>query len=339
MGNNDRPTAKQLQELYQTAIEFKKREPWEYLYDLDLIGVENPVDQTMGYCSVMGKGGEHYALGVYLGDRGFAGFCRMLEEVETIPYYGMLHLQDCLMCSFEDRNVLKNEDRKQIKETGLSFRGRNAWPMFRRYESGYEPWFVNQAECVFLTHALQQVLFVLDEFSAGKLEVDFEKGRSVARHSRKQNGKLLWDSKELLLEVVSGEHERIVITDDLLIRKIKKAGDRGYESLQMDTVYMPYSVQEKRGERPYYPRAFLLYDSIAGQIVDLELYQGSDADGDIVINKLIDLCLKTGIPQTIYVRSYSMLAIVENLCQQVGIEVIVVEKLPIFDEIVDTLSI
>lgn len=45
-----------------------------------------------------------------------------------------MHYQDCLMCSFEDRNELAGADRKQIKDLGLTFRGKNAWPMFRRMD-------------------------------------------------------------------------------------------------------------------------------------------------------------------------------------------------------------
>ncbi len=66
------------------------------------------------------------------------------------------------MCSFEDRDLLSNEDRKQIKDLGLAFRGKNAWPVFRQYEPGYNPWFINDEECIFLTHALRQTLFVAD---------------------------------------------------------------------------------------------------------------------------------------------------------------------------------
>ena len=56
----------------------------------------------MGYCSVMGRGGEYYALGVYLGDQAFAEFLDLRSNSDIIPDHQALHYQDCLMCSFED---------------------------------------------------------------------------------------------------------------------------------------------------------------------------------------------------------------------------------------------
>ena len=64
--DNTIPTVEQLQELYEAAAVFKQEQPWEFLFDSDIICVENPKDKMVGYCSVMGMGGEHYALGVYL---------------------------------------------------------------------------------------------------------------------------------------------------------------------------------------------------------------------------------------------------------------------------------
>ena len=68
----------------------------------------------IGYCSVMGRAGEHYALGVYLGDEGISGFCDLLKNADITPYHQALHFQNCIMCSFEDRVQLAKQDREQI---------------------------------------------------------------------------------------------------------------------------------------------------------------------------------------------------------------------------------
>lgn len=197
MAKDQKPTDEQLLELYQAASAFKKAEPWKGLSDSDLIGVENPEDKTIGYCSVMGRIGQHYALGVYLGEKGLAGFFELLEKAAGTPYHQALHYQDCLMCSFEDREQLDKADRAQIKALGLSFRGRNAWPMFRRYEPGYLPWFINQAECIFLTHALRQTLIAAEEINEEKWDIDFEQGETILRRSREKNGELQWYSEKI----------------------------------------------------------------------------------------------------------------------------------------------
>ena len=161
MRNKTNPSIEQMKDLYEAAAAFKQAQPWTELYDADLIAVDNPETGERGYCSVMGHGGMHYALGVYLGTKGLFGFNRLLEKSGDMTGLAFLEFQDNIMCSFEDRDQLNQADRDQIKALGLKFRGRNAWPMFRRYEPGFYPWSINVDECMFLTHALRQVLIVV----------------------------------------------------------------------------------------------------------------------------------------------------------------------------------
>ena len=310
-----KPTEEQLKNLYQAASEFKKAQPWNELYDADLICIKNPNDGTIGYCSIMGRNGEHYALGVYLGDRGIFGFYEIMKKGGMIPSHQVLSLQDCIMCSFEDRDQLSNEDRKQIKTMGLSFRGRNAWPLFRRFEPGYYPWYINEEECAFLTHALKQTLFVVDDLIKGKLNIDFEHGKTILRYSDEKDGELKWYNKEMQLTVPRVIYNPVEINDDILIRKIKKAGSMRNVSIQADISYMPSPVQEKRGERPYFPRVFIIAEQKSGLILDFKMYQDINDDVNIVLNKLINIFLQKGIPKEIHVRNEEVGSILEDLCK------------------------
>jgi len=338
MRKDDKPTDEQLIELYQAALDFKKTAPWEWLYDADLICVENPEDKTIGYCSVMGRVGRHYALGVYLGETGLSGFCEMLEKAESIPYHQALHYQDCIMCSFEDRDQLHKADRQQIKALGLSFRGRNAWPMFRRLEPGYAPWFINQAECVFLTHALRQTVVVAREIADGKVDIDLEQGKTILRRSKKKNGQLQWFSTEIQLNFPRIRYFPVEIKDDLLIQRIKRAKRLGDDPLQADICYLPFPVQEKSVERPFFPRIFILAEENSGLIIDFETYQNVKEDANVVLNKLIGICLEKGVPKEIQVRSEKMAAILEDLCQRAKIELAMVETLSSIDQALEEMA-
>jgi hypothetical protein len=66
----------------------------------------------MGYCSIMGRVGENYALGLYLGNEGIFGFYHLMDHADSIPTYKMLDYQNCLMCSFEDRDFFTNDDKE-----------------------------------------------------------------------------------------------------------------------------------------------------------------------------------------------------------------------------------
>ena len=97
----------------------------------DLFAIENPNDGEMGYCSILGNGGEEFGLGMFLGEDGYNQYIKLIEgetEPEDIEESLMMRTLSLL---FVDRDVLREEDRDIIRSLGLRFRGRNAWPFFR----------------------------------------------------------------------------------------------------------------------------------------------------------------------------------------------------------------
>jgi len=335
---DSKPTDEQLKELYKAASDFKQLQPWKWLWDTDIICVESPKDKMIGYCSVMGRGGQHYALGVYLGTEGIAGFYDLMDNGNTLPHHQILHLQDCLMCSFEDRDQLTNNDRKQIKDLELSFRGKNEWPMFRRFDPGYYPWYLSQEECIFLTHALRETLFVATNVMNGQLRMNMEQGRTILRYSEKKDSKLEWYSKEVQLAFPKVSYNKVKITDDMTIQKIKRLGKMGNISLQVDTCYMPSTVQENRHDRPYFPRIIIIADHESGMVVDLEMYQSISDDVHVTLNKLINLFLENGIPKEIQVRSERMAGILEDFCKKTDIKLKVVKRLSSVDQVIEDMA-
>jgi len=151
---DNKPSLAEWRALYQTADEFKKMAPWQWMWDRDIFGVKNPDDGSIGYCCVMGANGEHYALGVYLDDQGLAGYLAIQSKRVTAK--NAIFFQTVLMASFENADLVEKEDREIIRELGLSFRGRNAWPLFRIYEPNFLPWFINSKQVVFLTQCFTQ---------------------------------------------------------------------------------------------------------------------------------------------------------------------------------------
>ena len=148
--------------LFDAAIAFKELRCWEWMYESDLFGVQDPNTGEVGYCCVLGNLGEVLALNVYFGAEGLESYWspHEVDEAERddpLRAYAVLNSQKCLMASFEDRSTLHKTDLRLIRELGLQFRGKKAWPMFRNYLPGYYPWFlVSPEEIRFLTLTLQQ---------------------------------------------------------------------------------------------------------------------------------------------------------------------------------------
>jgi len=187
------PSIQEWRDLYDAAREFKKIESWNWMWDSDIFGVQNPVSGEIGYCCIMGKLGEHFALAVYLGTEGLEGYSKVqLEEVD--PYsIDAFHLQKCLMASFEDREFLRKEDLQVIKRLGLKFRGRDSWPLFRNYWPGYFPWYLTSEEAKYLTIALHQTIDVALRFKNDpEMLTPPAENQYLVRVPEKEKGGLRW---------------------------------------------------------------------------------------------------------------------------------------------------
>ncbi|MGH3145873.1 MAG: DUF7309 domain-containing protein, partial [Rubrobacter sp.] len=132
MAEETTPGTREWRWLYESAVRIKEVAPWEWMTEADVFGVQSPETGEPGFVSVMGMLGEHYAVSLYLGSEGIHGFLDLQEMGPFADPEALIQIPQ-LQASFEDREELDRRDREVIKELGLKFRGRNAWPMFRSY--------------------------------------------------------------------------------------------------------------------------------------------------------------------------------------------------------------
>src|SRR5215204_5553661 len=150
------PGIREWRGLYESAIRVKEISPWEWMTETDVFGLRSPETGELGLVSVMGLLGQHYAVSLYLGSEGIHGFLNLQEMGPFADPEALIQVPQ-LQASFEDREELDKRDREVIKELGLKFRGRSAWPMFRSYRPSFFPWFLESGEASFLSVALEQL--------------------------------------------------------------------------------------------------------------------------------------------------------------------------------------
>ena len=73
------PSLEEWRALYEAAVAFHDAAPWQWMWDSDQFGVQDLESGRIGYCCVMGRLGEHYALAAYNGSEGLAGLWKMRE--------------------------------------------------------------------------------------------------------------------------------------------------------------------------------------------------------------------------------------------------------------------
>ena len=335
MRENDKPTIEQWKKLFDAAINIRQIAPWDYLWDMDLIVIRLPGRDEPVYCSVMGRNGECYAIGVYPGFKEVGSFYRMAESTsdDMAAYVAGLE-QECLMCHFGDREEVEKEDREVYKALGIRFRGRNEWIYFRTMEPGYYPWHIRDWEADLLIQVLQNLALAVAPLVSGEIKVHFDFGETIVRSFSQEDG--LWSNE------VAKQPPRVVITpqlivgNDVLMAKLRKC-KRTDTCLEFDISYLPTPIRENRGDRPYFPRFILLVSINAGVVIDQHMADKDEAIEAGILDMLTRYILKYGKPLSINIRDNRAAVYIGDFCKKTNIKLIEGKGVHVIDDFISGL--
>lgn len=325
-----KPSEGEWRSLYDAASRFKTLGCWNWMYDSDTFGVQDPESGEIGYCGVMGKLKEVFALVVYLGERGRETYLR-IQQGKVRPDEA-LFVQDCLMASFEDRAYLDKEDLQVIKGLGLKFRGKASWPLFRRYEPGYREWFVSAAEARFLTAALEQTMDVALRLRENKeLLTPPKDGQQLVRTPKTKDDGLEWADKWMKPKAVRNAHVIVPIPDELRLQRIKTAASGECGPWEADFFHMPAAVIEGK-KKPHFPRLLLFADHESGMILAYHM-TNNDEIGREFQDCLLEILEKAKrLPDEIRVMRAEAMEFLRPVASQLKIGLKLVEGLEALDQ-------
>jgi hypothetical protein len=325
------PTLQEWRDLYQATIEFKKIECWNWLSDTDLFGVQNPANGITGYCCIMGELKETLGLVVYLGTEGLTGYLKIQSEENSQDPIDFLLLQRCLTVTFEGRKYLREPDLKIVKSLGLKFRGQQDWPLFRNYQPGYLPWYLNGEEVLYLTALIPQVMEVaLRIKEKTDLLTSSRKNGYLVRIPERVGETLGWKEEWLEPSPVKKTGQDVPSVDELHLQRIKRNASRRQGVWEIDQFYSPSVVNE--GERPYFPYVFLWVDHDTGLVLNVRVAGLSNYQADFQ-DQLMGLLEKLKfIPNEIWFGNEEPLKISEPIASTLGIKLTRVNRLPALEK-------
>ncbi len=325
---NKQPSVQELKDLYGVAIEFYKTGCWNWMWDTDIFGVQNPETGETGYCCIMGRGGEHFGLAVYLGTEGLNGYLDILSGKINMSSPDALYIQNCLMASFEDKKFLSKEDLQVIKALGLKFKGKKAYPQFRNYESGYYPWYLTGEEAKYLTVVLKQVIEVALRFKTNpKMLTPPRKNQYLVRTPVKEENGLRWEDKWL---EPAPEEKTEIGAEPVDVKRLEKIRERAPERQgiwEMDFFYSPQPIKEEEDEKPYFPFMVLWVEHYSGAVLNFNLIKPADFPDEIREQFLKYAENAEPIPQEILVKKEEAVKLLEPVTSGLGINLIKVEKM------------
>jgi hypothetical protein len=329
---NTSPTLDETRSLFEAAIRFQALQPWSWMEDSDLFGVQDPVSGEVGYCCVMGMAGEHFALAVYLGSEGLAGYMALATGQVSRDPVAVLATQKCLMASFEDRAQLSKADLQTIRDLGLKFRGRNAWPQFRSYRPGYEPWYLTRDEGLFLTIALEQAVDVARRFQEDPdLLTPPRPGLFLVRVPERRPDGWEWRDTWRAPDPWSPPEMKSPPVDKERLQRLRQTAAPVRATLEVDVFYFPQPVKDKGDERPYYPQAVLCVDQKSGLVLFVELVR-ADALPAALVEQFLQLLERLQqIPREVQVTRQDAYDLLAPIASRLGIRLKGVRRLKAAD--------
>jgi hypothetical protein len=332
------PAPEEWRRLHEAAMRVKELAPWEWMAEDDLFGVQDPETDELGFVSVMGALGEHYSVAVYLGPQALYDFLAIEEAGSAAPAESILEVPQ-LQASFEDRNILRDEDRQIIKQLGLKFRGRNAWPMFRSYRPGYFPWYLEADEARFLAVALEQVLDVTPRFREDPALLEPGDEQYLVRVSRRKRKGVTWEDR--VMDVPPPERPSIRLMMDVpLLEKLKQSPQRG-SRIEMDFFMFPVPFQEEKGARPQFSYMLLTVEAQSGFVLGTDLLKPEptleSVWGQVPLYAVRHFASLGIVPQEVVVRSGLLFRLLESLVEELHFDLKLSRRLRMLDNAKDFL--
>lgn len=257
---------KKLYSLYDELFSLK---PWTFLFEDEIFAVKAPESQQEYFISIMGSNEEVYALSAYEGAEALYQFWDLHNSESALPTENILLIPH-MMVALDDRENIPQKQRSVIKQLGLTYRGRQAWPNIERIEPAYFPAIPGDPQLRDLVHILEQSIHVIQRASKDKSFIhnkDHYEDEYLFREATMDKEQWVWnDTYRRVPE--STRKEKINYTKDRL--NAFNELPVGEHRLEIDLVMIPAPMKDKN-KPACFPFLFLMVDPEADMILDFEL--------------------------------------------------------------------
>ncbi len=245
---------------YLLASELYQLGPWDWMFDVDLFGIQDPESKEIGYCGFLGAESGVKGLALFRGSSGLFSFARLVEQNPEQLYLLTSYQLDGLMLTFREVDGMLEEELEYLRSTGMHVSPGSIVPILKDHVPGKMPWkVVHERMVVRMIYTLEQALIVARRFKDDPDLLDNNgpmPDRILVRTPEKKGGVLMWSETWLpepnLLSEVEKRQANV-----LLLR----SRCQGLPSLQdewlTDIFYFPRPI-DLEGDRPFLPQMALV---------------------------------------------------------------------------------
>ncbi|MCP4421825.1 MAG: hypothetical protein GY805_34870 [Chloroflexi bacterium] len=327
--------------LYEAADHIKELAPWQWMREDEIFGVQNPESGEIGFVSVMGTLGEHLSVAVYLGGDAINQFWELEEVADSddhIEIASRMFVIPQIQAAFENREMVEKEDAGIMRKLKLNYRGRNAYPVFRYIKPGCPYWFLEMEQISFLTHVLNQTADVASRFRDDEEllypdDVD-DNEMYLLRVPEERDGEIVWRDEVRPFPKSIVHSIQVDIDPDTFeaLQNVPRVGN----SIEIDLFLTMTPIQEKRGERPYFPFTVLIVDADSGMVLSHSLLSPLPSTKQMyseLPQQVIDMLLQLNIlPHKAFTQSSKVTNLLSPLFQKLDTPLVERPFLPMLNE-------
>jgi hypothetical protein len=327
--------------LLAAATDFAALEPWENMYDSDVVGLIDPATGETRIATVLGNAGEVFGAVFYRRAAGLRWILQMLNDTPDLEDFNTADGMDCLKLEFVPKRELEKEDMAMLKAAGFKPAGKGSvWPQFRSAVPGWLPWHINQAEAVQLLADLPRLTAFCKMFEEHPELFDRSDDDEIpflpaVMPDRALSPKDL-DWRPLLPPPVSGLDSFQPAAAQLeKLRALKRAPGTAFE---FDSSLLPGGSFLENG-RPCFGRFSLLVEQKRGLVLGMDVQSGALTPGEAAGRGLVESLLKAGIlPEKVFIGGSRLQPVLQPLCDALQIQLWPVSSLPALEAAVASLS-
>lgn len=332
-------------DMLAVAFQYRDTRLWEVLTDGDVFALRLS-DGGIGYCCIMGNGGEHLSLGLYRGSKGFSSYLKTISMSDMRPsgieWNEMLFSLDLIKCDFvqaADMNAnTKKMIRKYVEANGLKIQRSKGWPDFTRHLPFKMPSEITfEEDACDMVGALRAAVAVAEELkhrTPASLGFDedgdyptMNGGKVVPFLIPNAEGSYDWTTTELPA-FLPDEYPTPKFKYDIPAFTLKKQPAIGI--WQMRYIYMPTPIDGAENEIPYLPGVLVCMDAESGMLFPavFSLDGKKDEYDQILLSLANDMIAGGNRPRIIEVGDERTESLLKNFCVKCGILLSRKERLP-----------
>lgn len=257
----------------------KDLEPWCDLSEHDFFAVEHPGSGVPYVFSTMGAAQSVFGFNIYAGEHALATYFNMIdlleEDDEDQPgrkWQAYLE-QDCFHLSLEDRSDMSPQDLALVRQSGRKYRGKKAWPQFRRFIPAHQLWPLSDQQAQEISPVLEQAITILQSIHD---ETFFPEGETPDHDHitlplwKPVGGHWQWDRWTADISPIALP---VISLSELSLARICKSAPTHEGQYVVDLLLAPMAISDKMP--PWFPYMFVMLDP-QGMLHNSDFMYGPD---------------------------------------------------------------